>query len=206
MTETKGELDYQFWRDEVRRLTKILFTSMLASAIKSAKNTLARLLALTGIGVDYTLISEAALTWAKQNSLLVAEKVVDTTRKFVERELQDWIQSGTPIQDLISNLTESGLFDPVRAKAIAVTEVTNAYAKGNVIVWKASGVVAKKVWMTAQDELVCPECGILDGTDMGLDDDFRAVDPGKPGAAYGSHPTPPAHVNCRCWLQPVVEK
>lgn len=45
---------------------------------------------------------------------------------------------------------------------------------------------AKKVFMTAQDERVCPECGPLDGKVIPIDERFNGI------------LVPPLHVNCRC--------
>ena len=85
------------------------------------------------------------------------------------------------------------LFSRTRAGMIAVTEVTRAYAAGNVAAWQASRVVQGKEWMTATDEVVCPICGPLRGQIARLNEPFG-----------GRIMNPPAHVNCRCWVVPVV--
>lgn len=50
-----------------------------------------------------------------------------------------------------------------------------------------------KVWTTAQDELVCPTCGPMDGASLPVDEQFTTQD----GYFYA----PPAHINCRCSIQ-----
>ena len=81
-----------------------------------------------------------------------------------------------------------------RARQLAVTEVTRAFAEGNMAAWRAAGVIEKRRWNTNNDELVCPVCGPLAGQVRGLDDEFG-----------DGIPLPPAHPRCRCWITPVVD-
>ena len=87
------------------------------------------------------------------------------------------------------------MFGERRAELIASTEVTRAYAEGNVAGWRASGMADREpeqkppyhpgcrcwlvlqmnadgswdyVWRTATDEIVCPECGDLADTTVGI--------------------------------------
>lgn len=86
-----------------------------------------------------------------------------------------------------------------RAATIAQTEMAFAYNAGAHAViqqnidngYFAPGV--KKRWMTSADELVCKECGKLDGMTV----DFDAPFPGISNAST-DHKLPPAHPNCRC--------
>jgi SPP1 gp7 family putative phage head morphogenesis protein len=104
-----------------------------------------------------------------------------------------WAANGQPMSALVDALTQTG-FSDTRARRIALTEVTRAYAKGNREAWRASGVVERRRWATSADELVCPVCGPLAGQERALDEPFTPeID------------DPPAHVQCRCWILPVVE-
>ncbi len=88
-----------------------------------------------------------------------------------------------------------------RAATIAQTEMAFAYNAGAQAViqqnidngYFAPGV--KKRWMTSADELVCKECGKLDGMTV----DFDAPFPGISNAST-DHKLPPAHPNCRCTI------
>ena len=115
--------------------------------------------------------------------------ITDTTRRQVTKAVVSWIRSGSPLSSLETVLTP--LFGEERARRIAVTEVTRLFAIGNQLAWETTGFVNKMKWMTARDELVCPICKPLDGTFIGIGD-INAL--------------PPAHVNCRCWIQPVVDE
>ena len=99
--------------------------------------------------------------------------------------------------DFVVSPSQSGYFTPIRSSMIAVTEVTRIFSMANIDAWNRSGVVLGKKWMTARDDLVCSICAPLDGNEVGLKEFGFHVE----GAALFA---PPAHVNCRCWLQPVT--
>ena len=173
--------------------------------------------------IDWDAFNEAALTWldmylgaspvpglTQEGAYAWAWQLNETTRRNVVAEISRWVQSGDPLPELEQRL---GLyFDTRRAHRIAVTEVTRVYASGNVMSWKASGVVNGKRWQTANDERVCPICSKMHNKLVDLDRgwEFSAsmleADP-ELKRALGAPLTvvvPPAHVSCRCWLQPVV--
>ena len=79
------------------------------------------------------------------------------------------------------------LFGPSRAKSIAVTEVTRAYAEGANIakeqIERMSGLQMVHIWNTNNDSLVCEICAPLNRKKQG----------------DGWWEFPPAHPNCRCW-------
>lgn len=87
-----------------------------------------------------------------------------------------------------------------RAYTIATTEMAFAYNKGadeGIKQAQAKGYIGKvkRVWSTADDELVCEVCGGLDGTAIDMEEDFDF----KGRELYGGQKqTPPAHPRCRC--------
>jgi SPP1 gp7 family putative phage head morphogenesis protein len=95
---------------------------------------------------------------------------------------------------LVADL-ETMPFSPQRARLIATTEVTRAFAQGKNIAWRRTGVVERRRWHTGNDELVCEVCQRLDGREVGLDEPFDDV---------GRIMYPPAHPRCRCTVQPVI--
>lgn len=103
-----------------------------------------------------------------------------------------WAGDGQPLSALVDALAGTG-FSETRARRIALTEVTRAYAKGNREAWVASGVVDGRTWRTSADEAVCPICGPLAGQERALNEPFTP-----------EISDPPAHVQCRCWTLPVV--
>ncbi|MCL5981740.1 MAG: phage minor head protein [Firmicutes bacterium] len=87
-----------------------------------------------------------------------------------------------------------------RAHVIATTEMAFAYNKGadeGIKQAQARGYIGKvkRVWSTADDELVCEVCGGLEGTAIDMEEEFDF----KGRSLYGGQKqTPPAHPRCRC--------
>lgn len=90
-----------------------------------------------------------------------------------------------------------------RGYNIARTELAFAYNQGSYLGTKQAqekgymGDVVK-IWSTADDERVCKICGALEGTRVGIDEEFDF----KTRLATPDNPTirlvPPAHPSCRC--------
>lgn len=143
--------------------------------------------------VDWTLANSDAAQWAIDYGYVLIRGIVETTRSRVAREIRYFVDNSITINQLRDRLMAGNLFSRQRAAAIAVTEVTRAYAEGNMAAWRASGVVAAREWQTAVDERVCPLCGPLHGKIARMGEPF-------PFGGQG----PPRHVRCRCWIVPVV--
>lgn len=157
----------------------------------------------------------------------------ETTRKAVQKEVSAWIAEPNHKQaDLVKRLAPT--FGPDRARTVAVTEITNAYAGGAIAGWRdinrqaGVDIITGKAWRTANDERVCPVCAplgglLIEGTvtvaqsaetqeekgqKTGLGDVF--THPGGAGLADKfrgqTYYRPPAHPRCRCWIIPVVEE
>jgi hypothetical protein len=92
---------------------------------------------------------------------------------------------------LLATMEPEKVFSAARIATIATTEVTGAVTAAEGI---TLGLLLRpdrqliSIWKTAEDELVCDVCGPLDGTDRVI---FGHV----------SDSGPPAHPNCRCWLE-----
>ena len=149
---------------------------------------------MPALSVDWSLINEDARTWARGYAYSQINGITDTTRRILSQRVNDWMVSGKPLQELMRDKRLVQLFGPTRAKMIAVTEVTRAYAEANQLVFQQTGVQQRR-WNTANDELVCPICGPLNGMVVGITEPFS-----------GGIMLPPAHPNCRCWITPVVSE
>lgn len=189
--ELKSVFDGFFWLDEADILYAILLPLITKLAVKIGKE------AAVGVGVHWGLVNDAVVQWASNFAAEEVTLITNTTRRMVQDKVTDWIASGEPLRELEKDLLPT--FGKVRAKRIAVTEVTNAYAGGNLETWKASEVVDSKKWMTAGTD-VCDICLGLDGQVVPLNAMFYSDYDGS------SYDRPPAHVNCRCWVQPVVKE
>jgi len=192
------------WDNEEEWITNVLFPELSAAHQMGA---LMGGLGVGGVGIDWNLVNEDAVAWARKHAVQVSEQITGTTEKrYVELsqevsdQIADWIQEGDPLPKLTKALAEK--MPAERAEMVASTEVTRAYAESNMEVWKASGEVEGSEWRTAMDEIVCPICGSdtgLEGQRAKLGETFV----NRAGTDSGIT-NPPAHVRCRCWIVPVL--
>jgi len=188
-SDLKSVFDGLFWLDEADILYWILLPLITKFAVEMGKE------AAIGIGVNWSLVNDAVVNWARNHAAEDVSKITVATKKMVQNKVTEWIESGDPLKELEKELLPT--FGKVRAKRIAVTEVTNAYAGGNLETWKNSGVVEKKRWNTAGTD-VCPIC-------LDLDQQVVPIDAMFIDSAGMQYERPPAHVNCKCNITPVVE-
>ena len=143
-----------------------------------------------GIGFDYLLAHTAARDWAIAYTDTLLEQMASTSGKLVGSTVARWFENREPLEQLIQDLEP--VFGRKRAERIAATEVTRAAAEGSRLSYIESGVVEKVVIRTSKDERVCQICAPLEGK-------YGTLVDGVKGSGF-----PPFHVNCRCWLSPVV--
>lgn len=141
------------------------------------------------IEFNWELANENAAQWALRYGENLVGEIAKTTTPRIQGLVSDWINNGEPLSTLISRVKDGWLYSEKRARTIAVTEVTRAFAQGNMEAWKATGVMDLKRWNTAVDELVCPICGPLHRATAPMNEQFP-----------GGYDSPPAHPRCRCWL------
>lgn len=176
------------------------FKRMLLNAAAAGVQTGVGQLETLGLGVDWTLINEAARDWVlgfnpEQLGGKLAElydQVQASSKRTLRQEIASWIGSSEKLEDLVKRLETT--FGRQRAELIASTETTRAYAEGNTLAYRESGVVDDREWRTAADERVCPICGPLHKKRATLGSPFE-----------GRHDNPPAHPRCRCWVVPVID-
>jgi SPP1 gp7 family putative phage head morphogenesis protein len=140
------------------------------------------------IGFNWELINEAARRWLNGYSFELVRGITNTTSTQLRGYIDEFIASP---DGSIPQLTKrvDAIFGPVRGEMIAVTEVTRSFAHSQIETWNAAGVVERKRWNTANDALVCPICGPLNGQTANVNEPFP-----------GGIDSPPAHPRCRCWV------
>jgi SPP1 gp7 family putative phage head morphogenesis protein len=147
-------------------------------------------------GVSWEEVNRDAQAWAERYAGQLIRGVTETAREDVRRALAAWAESGEPLDALTTRITQI-VGDPGRARTIAQTESTQAFAEGNTQAWSAAGVEARR-WFTVVDERVCPTCSALHDQVRPMGEPFEDND----GNTYDN---PPAHPNCRCFLSPVLD-
>jgi SPP1 gp7 family putative phage head morphogenesis protein len=203
MSNIPPEVWDDFSKDVYGATGRVILEIFLAGGKSGLKQLPPRLIALQ----DWEYYSRAAQQYLNLYRLNTVPNLMETTKRNAVRIIGEWIESGDPLDMLITRLEP--WLGTSRAGRIAVTEVTRTYAAGNIASWKSTQLVGGKRWATANDELVCPICGPLDGRVVEIDNDFRlAADGPLEGIPEADlvYYSPPAHPNCRCWLQPFVSE
>ena len=142
-----------------------------------------------GLGFDYTIANTAAREWARQYVFDLVRGIESTTQNGLREAVSRWIDSGESLPALVRDIQP--MFTRQRAKLIAQTETTRAYAEAERRTYQSIDEVSGLEWRTARDERVCPTCGMLHGRRVPKNSDFDGY-------------FPPAHPGCRCWVSPVV--
>lgn len=155
------------------------------------------------IGVDWALVNEGAVTFARDYTFELVKGVNRTSQNTLQKAIAAYFERDPDVRN-IGDLQRSisHLYGPTRAEAIAVTEITRAAAEGEYQIAKdlrAQGVDMVARWITNNDEIVrkCPICWPLhkrksDGLDA-LDNPYW-IHPNN-----GNQYQHPAHPRCRCW-------
>ena len=150
---------------------------------------------------SWDLVNQDVINWILGTAIqpgyadTLTEGIGQTSALAIRRQVEEWVSNGLPLRVLTENLQRT-VFGAERAKLIATTEVTRAYAEGNRAAWRASGVIERMRWQTSVDEMVCPVCRPLAGRVVEVAADGF---PSDSGVSF-----PPAHPRCRCWVTPVV--
>lgn len=167
------------------------------------------------VSTTYDMDYPEALAYLEEQGIKLADDVTEETERILAEVIAQAFSEGLALTE-ISALIDESFDDSYRATMIARTEIVRAANYGALSAYKQSGVVESKEWLTAQDEKVCPFCGSLDRTVLGLDDSFLAVggtlevttDDGKVHTLTNNYldtQAPPVHPHCRCTLLPVIK-
>ena len=182
-----------FWDAEKAALLAVLVPALTKHIQTLFGYTIEDTEAIFKISADWGLVNEAALKWAREFAGSEVTYINDTTRRGVRQAVANWIETGGTLEDLVDTLEPT--FGRNRARRIAATEVTQAFAEGNIRAWTAAGIADREPekrpiadshigcrcwliiqpkgkrwvyqWQTAADEAVCPICSPLDGREVG---------------------------------------
>lgn len=175
-----------FWNKEGEILYDLLIYYISDITVRSAKDAFEELIGHVGIGVTWEAVHRDAIQWAEKNTKKVVAEITDTSMSKFTKHFGSWVESGEHLDSLIAKLEP--FYGEWRAEMIAVTETTRAYSHGNIEFWKSTSLVTGYDWVHAEDTLVCETCIAMQA------DSPYALD----------EEPPPAHVNCRCAIRPVV--
>ena len=150
-----------FWDDEWQEMWEEMSEDFVGILIHGTVGGINALPDNVAPLVNRDAINMALIDFARQYRNEWLFKINETSRKFVEKSIQEWLASGRPLNDLVRSLSnpDTGMFNKLRAERIATTEVTRLFAMGNKAAWEQVGYVDQFRWMTANDERVCEICG-----------------------------------------------
>lgn len=179
--EELSRLPQSFWDEEAR----LLLAWMSPELQKMVEDAAVVTVAGFPVGADWALINQEALNWAATYAFDLVKGITATSAETVRKAVSAFISTpGVTTGDIVDRIAST--FGAVRAESIAVTEVTRAYAQGQILAAdqaRALGLGVSEVWQTNRDELVCPLCG---------------PNQGKPRGQW-TVSNAPAHPRCRCW-------
>jgi len=144
-----------------------------------------------GVNIKYTLRNTEFI---RRNVNNLIPTINQTTAKELSKKLEEAREGFLTIEETFDFLNEyMEMRAEQRAEIITQNEsslVANATQND---VYQKSGVVELR-WVTSRDERVCPICRPLDGKVVNIN------------AGFGNVRYPPAHINCRCFVEPVERK
>jgi len=173
-----------------------------------------RIVALYDFDMIFDVDSPETQGWIKGYTPKFSKNLEKVSVAKLRRELIEGMNVGEGIPELLRRVYETyGDWGFRRAKVIARTEILRASNKAALEVYKQSGVVKKKIWITYHDPRTCPHCERLDGNIISLEKTFVGdvsiveVD-GKVqrlDTSYEAVDAPPLHAQCRCTVAAYIE-
>jgi len=160
---------------------------------------------LDKLGSDETfdLRNEAVIGVLEQRGLELARIADQSTKEEIIRIMTKGRQ------DLLTNFEISELVSAKfvdisqrRAEIIALNELANAINLVEFETFKRNGVISVR-WVTVLDERVCPICEPLHNTIVGTGNNFVGS---ENDSIVFTGERPPAHINCRCFLEEVIDE
>lgn len=189
-----GNVPEAFWQKVMADMNGAFVPFMADVYMEAAE----RLITDLPIGVDWALVNERAVSWARLHGGELVRGITNNTRRIVQSSTATFYETaGMTMGDLEKLLTPA--FGPKRAELIAITEVTRASVQAEIGVAEEladEGILMIARWGTLRDELTCPICGPMHGVEAsgytGKRDPYWNTSAGES--------KPPAHPRCRCMV------
>ena len=146
---------------------------------------------------DWDLANTGAAKLAAKHAGDTYSDLKRSTKKTIKKAISQLFLEGLTIGDVVDQLRKH--MDEERAVLIASTEITRASAQAEQAQGEADqkefeSIKVTKVWMTNNDDLVCPICSALNDKVVGINECFTE-----------NIFLPPAHEGCRCWISHGME-
>lgn len=153
--------------------------------------------AVDKLGIDgvFTLSNPAVREFFDNRNNLIIQSVDNTTKDWIASKIQQGKDEKKTPQEIVDMLLADGKgLSKDRAKMIVLTETANALVSVEIEAYRRYDI-QEIVWKTSIDDRVCPICLPLEGTVIKINGSF------PDGIEH-----PPAHPNCRCFIQSVIPR
>lgn len=165
----------------VRVVTQSLISETNRVAMDYAKERSAELVGMKY--VDGELVTNPNAKWA----------ITDSTRNMLRDIVTEAFSKDTPLNEIVQDIKDAGVFSDDRAKMIAQTEIKFAQVGGNYASWKKSGLVKKVRSLLSANHIGPDEC-----------DENAEAGPIAFGTNFPSGQAhSPFHPRCQCSVQAV---
>ena len=163
-------------------------TKTLLVALLETEGT--RVLEVLDLDMAFDVTNPNVTRWLDSYTPVFSENLEKVNTDLLRTTLTEGMNAGETIPELMARVNGTfEQFDRYRAEIIARSETSRAANEAALDAYRQSGVVERKVWMTAPD--CCDICAALDGKVVALEDTYFDDD-------YGDGEGPPLHPNCRC--------
>lgn len=158
-----------------------------------------------GADVNFNMLNPAIVEYLDEFGAVRMTGVNATTQEAIRKTVAEAVREGEGYKDLARRI--SGVFEEARgwrANAIARTEPATAANLATYQAHKQSGLVMKREWVATRDGRTRESHQLLDGTVVGINENFIFSD-GTPTVAPGQSGDPAQDIQCRCTTVAVLE-
>lgn len=139
-------------------------------------------------------------SWVELEGAELVRNVTNNTKQYLKQILEKGIEQDLTVEEIARNMRDSGRIAGItRGRVIARTEIIRASNVGSIQGAKSSNLNLQKEWLATRDGRQRPEHGSLDGTIIGMDQEFNV---GGESARYPGDLRLSAaqSIQCRCTL------
>lgn len=156
------------------------------------------------IAGTFDLTDPNVVAWIESKVARFVTRINDSTKAKIRTLMGHGVEEGWTLRQFADELgAKFDQFNLARSLLIATTEIGGAMNGGSMMGYRQSGVVAKKAWLTARDQIV--RQSHYEAESVGAIELNEAF---PNGLDYPLDPAGPASeiCNCRCAIKPVVEE
>ena len=128
---------------------------------------------LAATDVVFDVSNPEVQKWLKSYTPKFAKEFEKTSIKKLRKALMEGMAEGEGVPQLAKRINEIFKnWNKQRAVDVAQGEALRASNKANMLAYKQSGIVKKKVWITHLDDKTCNHCRRLDGKVISIEKNF----------------------------------